>query len=257
MEVHHHSHHPKKWKEYISEFFMLFMAVFAGFMAESYLEYRAERHKEHDYLVSMLTDLKIDIDDISRKEINMKEVYNYGRKLSDIVYEDNWEEKSADSAYIWAENMVDTEVILQYANGTIDQLKNAGGFRLIKNKVINDKIKDYIKGQDRIKGQEEGFNSTFQDVLTERSNVMYARLFDYSGNVLNGKSIVTLKKDKINKIYVKTGSKFLSKNPADMFKLSNKTFIYTGQLFVYRAMAIDQKAKAIELIKIIQEELNH
>jgi hypothetical protein len=42
-----------------------------------------------------------------------------------------------------------------------------------------------------------------------------------------------------------------------MFKLSNKTFIYTGQLFVYRAMAIDQKAKAIELIKIIQEELNH
>jgi hypothetical protein len=33
MEVHHHSHHPKKWKEYISEFLMLFLAVFSGFMA--------------------------------------------------------------------------------------------------------------------------------------------------------------------------------------------------------------------------------
>ena len=64
MEVHHHSHHPKNWKEYLSEFFMLFLAVFAGFLAESYLDYRTERHKEHDYLVSLVSDLKIDTADI-------------------------------------------------------------------------------------------------------------------------------------------------------------------------------------------------
>ena len=34
MEVHHHSHHPKKWKEYITEFLMLFLAVTLGFLAE-------------------------------------------------------------------------------------------------------------------------------------------------------------------------------------------------------------------------------
>jgi hypothetical protein len=78
MEVHHHSNHPKKWKEYISEFFMLFMAVFAGFLAESYLEYRAERHKELDYLVSLVSDLRIDSADISRKEVNMREVIEFG-----------------------------------------------------------------------------------------------------------------------------------------------------------------------------------
>ena len=71
MEVHHHSHHPKKWKEYITEFFMLFLAVFAGFLAESYLEYRTERHKEHDYLASMVKDLQLDTADMNYKIKNM------------------------------------------------------------------------------------------------------------------------------------------------------------------------------------------
>lgn len=43
---------------------MLFLAVFAGFLAESYLDYRTERHKERDYLVSLVSDLKIYAADI-------------------------------------------------------------------------------------------------------------------------------------------------------------------------------------------------
>ena len=44
MEVHHHSHHPKKWKEYITEFLMLFLAVTLGFFAENLRE--SYIHKE-------------------------------------------------------------------------------------------------------------------------------------------------------------------------------------------------------------------
>jgi len=47
-------------KEYFKEFLMLFLAVFAGFLAESYLEYRTERHKEHDFLNSLKKDLVSD-----------------------------------------------------------------------------------------------------------------------------------------------------------------------------------------------------
>ena len=38
MEVHKHPHHvthKKKWAEYLLEFFMLFLAVFLGFLAEN------------------------------------------------------------------------------------------------------------------------------------------------------------------------------------------------------------------------------
>ena len=36
MEVHHHGHvhETKKWKEYLFQFLMLFLAVFCGFLAE-------------------------------------------------------------------------------------------------------------------------------------------------------------------------------------------------------------------------------
>jgi hypothetical protein len=36
MEVHHHGHvhEKKKWKEYLFQFLMLFLAVFCGFLAE-------------------------------------------------------------------------------------------------------------------------------------------------------------------------------------------------------------------------------
>ena len=77
---------------------MLFMAVFAGFMAESYLEYRAERHKEHDYLVSLVSDLKIDNADIDRKYKNMQLVFNNSHRLSELFYEDNWINEKSDSA---------------------------------------------------------------------------------------------------------------------------------------------------------------
>ncbi len=255
MEVHHHTHHPKKWKEYFSEFFMLFMAVFAGFLAESYLDYRTERHKEHDYLVSLVSDLKIDSADINRKQINMLDVINYGDKLSNIFYKDNWIEKEADSVYLWSENIFDTEVTLQYADGTINQLKNAGGFRLIKSKEITEKIKDYIKGQDRIKDQEAGMNIMFQQFLTVRSNLMYARVYDVKGYVIEGRVNIKVQSDKLNQIKAKTGSKFLSNDAREFIKYSNNALYFTGNLYVYRELALSQKEKATALIKLIQEEI--
>ena len=61
MEVHHHSHHPKKWKEYITEFVMLFLAVSLGFMAENIREHQIEKHREIAYLQNVHEDLKLDL----------------------------------------------------------------------------------------------------------------------------------------------------------------------------------------------------
>ena len=60
MEVHHHTHHPKKWKEYITEFIMLFAAVTLGFFAENQREHLVERHRENQYIQSLYEDLKKD-----------------------------------------------------------------------------------------------------------------------------------------------------------------------------------------------------
>jgi len=61
MEVHHHSHHPKKWKEYVTEFIMLFAAVTLGFMAENVREHQIEKQREIAYLKNVHEDLQLDL----------------------------------------------------------------------------------------------------------------------------------------------------------------------------------------------------
>jgi hypothetical protein len=255
MDVHHHSHHPKKWKEYISEFFMLFMAVFAGFMAESYLEYRAERHKEHDYLVSLVSDLKIDNADIDRKYKNMQLVFNNTHRLSELFYEDNWINEKSDSAYIMSIIIYGTEITLQYADGTIDQLKNAGGFRLIKSKEITDEVKDYIKDQSRLKSQEIDLVKFMNDFITINSNLFYPNMISNTGSYLTANQF-EINKIKIDKIYKKTGNRFLSDKQTDFFKYANTASKVKGYLRVYMSMAELQKIKATKLIKLIEKEIN-
>src|SRR5438067_7071196 len=63
MEVHKHTHHvthKKKWTEYLLEFFMLFLAVTLGFIAENLREHFAE-HKNAGILAqSLFEDVKKD-----------------------------------------------------------------------------------------------------------------------------------------------------------------------------------------------------
>lgn len=60
----HHSHHighPKKFKEYLLEFFMLFLAVTLGFFAENIREHISEEHKSKELLQVVGKDLRSDL----------------------------------------------------------------------------------------------------------------------------------------------------------------------------------------------------
>src|SRR5678816_314863 len=69
MEVHKHPHHvshKKRWPEYLLEFLMLFLAVFLGFIAENIREQSVERHREKEYMQSMIEDLAQDTLEVNR-----------------------------------------------------------------------------------------------------------------------------------------------------------------------------------------------
>jgi hypothetical protein len=67
MEVHHSQHptHKKKWTEYLLEFFMLFLAVFLGFVAENIREHIVEKERGRQYMHSLIEDLKVDTSSLS------------------------------------------------------------------------------------------------------------------------------------------------------------------------------------------------
>ncbi len=145
MEVHHHSHsgHGKKnWKNYFWEFLMLFLAVFCGFLAEYQLEHKIERERGRQYIHSYMEDLKndimqtdISIDELSKKQIELN-------NLSDcfsILKQDMHSTTCLNRIIVNSTGFKD----FIYTDKTIQQLKNAGGLRLIENKEIADSISAY------------------------------------------------------------------------------------------------------------------
>ena len=143
MEVHQHTHTPrKKWTHYFWEFLMLFLAVFCGFLAEYQLEQTIERHREKEYMQSMVRDLRADITgintDIKGKIIRIA--------LADsllFLFEKKNFKNTSGSMY----NIGGLLGLRSYFNpndGTVQQLKNAGGFRLIKKANVMDSIQQYF-----------------------------------------------------------------------------------------------------------------
>lgn len=144
MEVHHHSnvHHSKKWKDYLYEFIMLFLAVFCGFLVENWREHLVEHERERQYMQSFIYDLENDT-------MNL----NAGFPLKDERI------KAIDSIFIFFQLNPDVKKIsgnvyrymqrsywdrhYRRNSTTIDQLKNAGGMRLIRDKIVSDSIAAY------------------------------------------------------------------------------------------------------------------
>ncbi|MBD0333300.1 MAG: hypothetical protein ICV66_11650 [Chitinophagaceae bacterium] len=146
MEVHKHPHHvthKKKWTEYLLEFFMLFLAVFLGFLAEYQLEHKIEKDKEREFISSLYNDIRADTSNLVRiiSSRARKEVM-----LDSISYMMNSSspQKFTKQIYPYAVLASRTRPYRFIAtDGTMQQLKNAGGLRLIKNRAIVDSITRY------------------------------------------------------------------------------------------------------------------
>ena len=86
MEVHHHSHHPKKWKEYITEFVMLFAAVTLGFLAENFREHQVIEHRIELNKIAILKDLQSDSSEITRVLASGDRMIEKFNKVNYLLY---------------------------------------------------------------------------------------------------------------------------------------------------------------------------
>lgn len=75
MEIHHQSHHPKKWQEYLQEFIMLFAAVTLGFFAENLRERISEHSNRIEIMESVAYDFQKDIGHMNfHKKFNLHRI---------------------------------------------------------------------------------------------------------------------------------------------------------------------------------------
>jgi hypothetical protein len=174
MEVHHHSHHPKKWKEYITEFLMLFLAVSLGFMAENIREHQIEQNREKQYIVSFVADLESDIVNIlegmPRKDARIKAI--------DTLFQYFNENPNVTSVpAIIVKKMKRAAYDRSYVRNTttINQLKNSGNLRLIQNRRVVDSIASYDWRWSRVEYYRETYITNQKDIYHLEEEILEAK----------------------------------------------------------------------------------
>jgi len=146
MEVHAHTHIPdshrgNKWTHYLWEFLMLFLAVFCGFLAENIREHMIEKNRETKYIGSMIEDLKVDTTNIN---IHTKFRSDRRRRMDSLSFLLSQPDYLNHTALIYYYARWIPRITYFYSTDrTIQQLKNAGGMRLITRQAAAEAIMAY------------------------------------------------------------------------------------------------------------------
>ena len=178
MEVHQHTHTPrKKWTHYFWEFLMLFLAVFCGFLAEYALEHKIEADREKQYALSMIEDLKSDTAALNRVILLRTRRNEVHDSLFLLLNESR---DSTDLSRLYHLSfLVGRVATLQFINndGTIQQLKNSGAFRLIRKRVVADSIIMYDRRIRQLENIQEREEQARQNFLPDVSKIFDGRVY--------------------------------------------------------------------------------
>ncbi len=241
VEIHTHvkSHEKRSFKNYLFEFFMLFLAVTAGFFVENIREYYVERHREEQYIASLLRDLKADT--LSMDEIIAStDMQIKGLDTLLKVFENSKPEQFAIDVYYFSFKYLNTTTFFEHTDGTITQLKNAGGLRLIRQDV-SDSITQYYAQVENV-----GTNSEFGMEQFKRVLDLEKRIFKFKLLRMNGYAQIQ------SRIPDKSIS-FLTNDLDLLNRFYNEIFVFTAMMGNCNRLLLDLKPKTRKLILFLEQ----
>lgn len=148
MEVHHHSHKPKNWKEYITEFIMLFAAVTLGFFAENLREHSIISHRIEQNKIAILKDLEQDaitIDSILIDEQNA--IKTFDRLLNVLYLAKNKrinQEQLIDSIKVFPD-IIATTFTLYVNNSSFKNMQSSGLLSYVEEEELKNRLSYYYE----------------------------------------------------------------------------------------------------------------
>ena len=166
---------------------MLFLAVFFGMLAEYRLEHMIEHQREKKYIRSLIKDLEMDITSMQTSHDNRAIQIGY---LDSLHYLLKYHSKDQlDDIYFYARHIT-RHINFQYHDRTIQQLKNSGNLRLIRNQDAADSITVYDNERMKtslvqLEGEIEGRrNLTFNSMGKIFDSYVWRDMTDSSGKIL-------------------------------------------------------------------------
>ena len=171
MEVHSHTHtERKKFTHYLWEFLMLFLAVFCGFLAENFREHQVEHQREKQYMITMVEDLRSDTSILAYVVAYWDSINNSIDSVSDAI---QFPTNRTDFAKAYRHLSKALNYYgFRYNDRTITQLKNSGGFRLIRQRDVANKIILYDQlNQNAMPNIAEEHTTLYMQTLALRNKV--------------------------------------------------------------------------------------
>ncbi|HEY4064178.1 MAG TPA: hypothetical protein VGM30_19865 [Puia sp.] len=247
MEVHHHPdlhHKPKKWKEYFLEFLMIFLAVTMGFFAENIREGIANKEKEKKYMQSMLADLRKDTAEIAQITSLQKSLVRKmdsalsipTEKLHNIDVQDTFYHHFV---YFYGWNWFFT----RYDN-TLVQLKNAGGFSILKNQPVIEAISNLNLLYDR------DLNFIAEHFYVPR----WQKLDEFAMQLISLPEIPLDNNDPIYNTYLPHKEILLRYDRASLEQLYSFIRLEKADIVIIEYWEEQYRNKAANLIELIQKE---
>lgn len=244
MEVHHHSHTArKKWTHYFWEFLMLFLAVFCGFLAEMKLEHTIEHQREKKYAISLYEDLLKDTLDLSAdlRWWNMQI-----RHTDTILSELELPPQKRNFLRLYRNLAVMRRYNgFEYHDRTIDQLKNAGYFRLFRKQKVANSLMEYDAMVRRtLLSIEEGASTLYFNSNLLMNKFTDTRYFPTLITFYNLDSLYTIQPEV-----------FRTKNNEDViFEYANHLRYYRGNMVLRNAIMQNLLSHARTLIRTVKDE---
>jgi len=241
MEVHHHPEVEKKGiKEYILEGLMIFVAVTMGFFAESLREHIDNNEKGHEYVKSLLVDLKADTTKIN----DYFDYFARSRARYKLLLDDLEKPLRHDTAYLSkfydAAHYTLGLNYVRFTNRVVSQLKSSDNFRLIINSEVAGEITDYSNGTAACENQEK-----VVEYFTEDSE-------KFARQMINMKAYGFLNTQQgIDNTIALIGT-----DHKDAEQYANAIYIKAAVESSYCWLVREQKQRAIKLIVLLKKEYN-
>jgi hypothetical protein len=192
MEVHHHAQHhgPKKWKEHITEFLMLFLAVSLGFLAENVREEQIVAHQTESVMAQLYHELQKDTASLHKTDTTHNKQDTATIVLENYILNTNLEDNKVNFFYL--HNYLCTrQGIFETSCIALDQLKFAGILKNVKDSKLRDCIEKYdlwlLQMKVRKEREEDFMNRYMDDIRIAPFDYHYRTTSDSSDSFINVK----------------------------------------------------------------------
>ena len=251
MEVHHHSHTSdpdshrgrKKWTHYFFEFLMLFLAVFAGFLAENWREHIVERKREKEYIRSMIEDLKLDTAGLASDNNTRKAAVVMYDSVITLLNKKNRSQFEQQRIYYLARMGLRLSPFPKLNDRTYEQMKSSGNLRLIHEKEISDKITHYY------------FNIKEFSLNTDQTLLRLQSLIEIQGKVFDGavfQQMINVKNFEINQ--PEGYPALITKDKQTLNELSVRIHYVLSILLYSQNFITELEKETSELIETLKKE---